>query len=424
MKIRFFIAILSCFAILSHCSVAKNNLVAMMDSKQNILSNILARYPQYFDSILKRKDELKLQIIYTQIDRKKKGEAVFKDYYLNVNDSNYFYPASTVKLPVAILTLQKLNELKVAGLDRNTVMITDEDGDGQTSVPADSTAQDNKPTIAHYIKKILLVSDNDAFNRLYEFLGQEYINNTLHKMGYTGVQIIHRLNISLSEQQNRHTNPVKFYNSNGKLVYEKPAARSQLVYAERNTKIGKGYMRGDSIIREPMDFSKKNRLLLKDLHNIVRSIMFPQSVSLKQRFDLAENDYNFLRHYMSMTPLESDYPSYDTNNYYDNYVKFLYYGYEKIKPNPAIRIFNKVGDAYGFLIDAAYIADFTNNVEFQLSAVIYCNNDGILNDDKYDYESMGFPFMKHLGQVIYDYELNRKRALIPDLSTFKFNYKK
>ena len=77
-------------------------------------------------------------------------------------------------------------------------MITEADEDGQTAVYNDPTSADGRPTIAHYIKKILLVSDNDAFNRLYEFLGQEYINNTLHKMGYEDVQIIHRLEISLN----------------------------------------------------------------------------------------------------------------------------------------------------------------------------------------------------------------------------------
>ncbi|HWN89244.1 MAG TPA: hypothetical protein VNM35_09280, partial [Chitinophagaceae bacterium] len=87
-----------------------------------------------------------------------------------------------------------------------------------------------------------------------------------------------------------------------------------------------------------------------------------------------------------------------------------------------IRIFNKVGDAYGFLIDAGYIADFNNNVEFMLSAVIHCNSDGIFNDDKYDYDDIGFPFMKHIGQVIYDYELKRMRKVDPDLSKFRFNY--
>ena len=88
------------------------------------------------------------------------------------------------------------------------------------------------------------------------------------------------------------------------------------------------------------------------------------------------------------------------------------------------RIFNKEGDAYGFLTDIAYIVDFKNNVEFMLSATIYCNQDGILNDDKYDYETIGLPFMKNLGRLIYDYELKRERLVKPDLSTFKLVYDK
>lgn len=79
--------------------------------------------------------------------------------------------------------------------------------------------------------------------------------------------------------------------------------------------------------------------------------------------------------------------------------------------------------AYGFLVDAAYFADFGNNIEFLLSAVIYCNSDGIFNDDKYDYDKTGFPFLKNLGRVVYDYELKRQRKKAPDLRTFQFTYR-
>jgi hypothetical protein len=301
-------------------------------------------------------------------------------------------------------------------------MISEADYSGQTEVYNDPSSPDGRPTIEHYIKKILLVSDNDAFNRLYEFLGQEYINNTLHKLGYKEVQIVHRLDISLSEDENRHTNPVRFFDSSGKLIYEKPLETSKLVYATRNTKMGSGFYRGTQLVNEPFDFSKKNRMSLKTLHNIVRSVMFPEMVSKQQRFNLTKDDYEFLRKYMSMTPLESKFPFYDRESYWDAYVKFLMYGAEKTPMKEGIRIFNKVGDAYGFLIDAAYIADYNNNVEFMLSAVIHCNRDGIFNDDKYDYDEVGFPFMKHLGQVIYDLELKRKKNRVPDLSKFRFNY--
>jgi hypothetical protein len=91
-------------------------------------------------------------------------------------------------------------------------------------------------------------------------------------------------------------------------------------------------------------------------------------------------------------------------------------------PDPGIRIFNKTGTAYGFLIDATYVADYSNAIEFMLSAVIYCNSDGIFNDDKYDYDTTGYPFLKHLGRVIYDHELKRIRKYKPDLSSLRFEY--
>lgn len=398
-----------------------DSLIKISGITHTLLLDLLKQYPDHFQAVLANPNN-KVQIIYTEIDRRKNGKPEFTDHYFNINDSSYFYPASTVKLPVAVLALQKLNELRIAGLDKNSTMISEADYSGQSEVYNDPSTPNGRPTIEHYIKKILLVSDNDAFNRLYEFLGQEYINNTLHKMGYEEVQIVHRLDISLTEDENRHTNPVRFFDTSGKLIYEKPLEASKLVYATRNTKMGTGFYRGGEIVNEPFDFSKKNRVSLTTLHSIVRSIMFPEAVAKKQRFRLSNDEYDFLRKYMSMTPLESKFPFYDKENYWDTYVKFLLYGTEKNVSKNGIRIFNKVGDAYGFLIDAAYIADFTNNVEFMLSAVIHCNSDGIFNDDKYDYDEIGYPFMKHLGQVIYDHEIKRKKKVVPDLSKFQFNY--
>ncbi len=130
--------------------------------------------------------------------------------------------------------------------------------------------------------------------------------------------------------------------------------------------------------------------------------------------------------YMSQLPGESIYPPYgdDTLHYWPAYGKFLLFGQEHGQVPPNIRIFNKEGDAYGHLLDIAYVVDFKNNIEFFLSAVIYCNKDGILNDDRYDYNTIGLPFMKNLGRVIYDYELKRERKIKPDLSPLIFKYDK
>ena len=130
--------------------------------------------------------------------------------------------------------------------------------------------------------------------------------------------------------------------------------------------------------------------------------------------------------YMSQLPTESTFPPYsaDSASYWPAYCKFLLFGAEKEPWPKNIRVFNKTGDAYGQMLDVAYIVDYDKKIEFFLSAVIYCNEDGILNDDKYDYNKLGLPFMKHLGEVIYEYELKRSRKTVPDLSPLIFEYDK
>ncbi len=401
---------------------------AMPDTAKQtpLLETLLQQNPQYFDAILKNVKNLNLQIIYTQINRRNNGSPELTPYYFNANADKYFYPASTVKLPIVLLALQKLGELKNKGIDRNSSMVTETAFSGQSPVFNDATAFDGRPTIAHYIKKILMVSDNDAYNRLYEFLGQDYINAELKKKGFTNAQILHRLSIFLTETENRNTNPIKFYDATGKLLYEQPAQNNIAKYTARKDSLGNGYYSGGKLINKPMDFSKKNRMGLEELNRIVISIVFPDKVKTSERFNISEEDRQFVLKYMSQYPTESPYPPYaaDTANYWPAYCKFLYYGAAKTKPDANIRIFNKVGDAYGQMIDAAYIVDYKNKIEFFVSAIIYCNSDGILNDDKYDYDTVGLPFMKNLGRVIYDYELKRKYKIKPDLSSVLFTYDK
>lgn len=389
-----------------------------------LLEDLLKSRPEYFSNILTNLDSLRVQIIYTKIDRQPDNSPVFSSYLFNVNEENYFYPASTVKMPVAAMALQRLNELKVFGLNSNSSLITESDYKSQSPVYNDPTAPDGRPSIANYVKKIFLVSDNDAFNRLYELLGQQYINERLHSMGYSKADVLHRLNITLSEDENRHTNAVRFFGETGKMLYTQPMQVSKLVYPKRNDSMGRGYVSGDTTVNEPMSFSAKNRIGLEDLTSMLKSIMFPGAVPQKQKFNLTNEDYRFLYKQMSQFPGESRFPFYDSSSYPDAYQKFLLNGSEQDTLPKNIRIFNKAGDAFGFLTDVAYIADFDKNIEFMLSATIYCNNDGILNDDKYDYQTTGFPFMKELGKLLYDYELKRDRLQQPDLSGFKMLYDK
>jgi hypothetical protein len=60
------------------------------------------------------------------------------------------------------------------------------------------------------------------------------------------------------------------------------------------------------------------------------------------------------------------------------------------------------------MVDCAYIQNKKENVEFMLSAVIYTNEDEILNDGKYEYNTIALPFLAEFGRQIYAFELKKK----------------
>ncbi len=388
--------------------------------------NELLKKDSFVATILNNPTQYNAQIIYTKIDRIAKNEPVFTMHSITADPSFYYYPASTVKMPIAFLALQKIKELNAKGIiiTKNMTMLTGTSTSMQTAVTADSTAPYNKPTIAHYIKKIFLVSDNDAYNRLYEFLGQEYINTNLQKMGFASAKILHRLSVSLPKEENKISNPIKFVDDKGNVIYEQPAQTNTTNYKPRNDFRGIGYMKGDSLIKEPFDFSGKNRLCLNDLDAILKAVVFMPYVPANNTFNITEADRKFLLQYMSQLPKETTYPAYDTKEFFDTYVKFNLYGSQPKATIPSnIRVFNKVGDAYGYFTDASYIIDFKNNIEYVLSITIYANKDGVFNDDKYEMEEIALPFMKKVGELLYNYEMKRTRNST-NLSEFMLPYDK
>ena len=390
---------------------AQNNI----GDNDSLLVALMKQNPNNYASLLADPAQYRIQILYTQINRDKNNIPHFKDYSYRLNPNEYFYPASTVKFPLSVLALEKLNDLKIIGLNKASTAIYDSVTARQETIYNNPYAIDGRQTIEQAIKEVLVVSDNNAANRLYEFLGQEYIHSQLANKGYPEVYIRNRLELGRTPLENRQTQSVQFYDANNKLIYTQPAQNNTSKLPYYNVLIGNGYLNGqDSLINAPLNFSEKNRISLSDLHHIMQSVIFPDQMPKKQRFNLSNEDRNFLLQWMHTTPTQSSYPTYDSSEYYPAYAKFIMLGSEKGPIPSNIKIFSKAGDAYGFLLDNTYIIDTDAKVEFMLSAVIYVNADGILNDNTYDYRTIGLPFMKNLGNTIYNYELSRKRAFRPN----------
>lgn len=397
------------------------NSASMASNNHKYLDSLLQANASRLSPVLQDPEAHRLRIIYTQIDRDARNKPVFTDFTFHLSPEQYFYPASTVKMPAALLALEKLNRL---GIDKFTPMYTDSLQGISEAVTADSSAADGQPSVAHYIKKIFLVSDNDAFNRLYEFIGQEEFNRALWDKGYASAEIRHRLSVSLSDEANATTNAVRF-EKDGKQLYRQPVQKSGLSFPPRHDEAGTSHMSSGRLVEGPFNFSAKNRISLSDLHQMLKSIIFPESVTSGHAFRLTDDDYRFLYRYMSQQPTETTWPAYDTTEFHRNYVKYLLGGADKsVQLPPGVRIFNKPGWAYGFLTDVAYIVDFDKGVEFLLSATLYANKDGVIGDDKYDFESTGKPFLRELGKIIYEAEIQRTRKYKPDLERYKLTYDK
>ncbi|MES2882747.1 MAG: serine hydrolase [Bacteroidota bacterium] len=403
--------------------LATHNFLHAQTKTDTLLKQVLIfNNNNLFREVILQPHVYRLQIIYTQINRDAHKHPSFKNYYYNYNSQTYFNPASMVKLPLAFLSLEKINELNINGVNKYTTILFDSSQSWQRPMLADTTAVNGLPSIAHFIKRALLISENDPYNRMYQFVGQQSINQKLHQKSYGDVRITRQF-LGLTFEQNRYSNPLRFVNATRKLLYKSPPAFNTDSFNFKNViKIGKAHInRNDSLVNEPFDFTMHNSLSLEDMQQMLQSVLFPQSVAATKRFNLTKDDYKFLYRYLSQYPSETPSPKYDTAKFYDSYVKFFFRDSTHKMPRH-LRVFNKVGWSYGFLTDVSYVVDFKNKVEFMLSATLYVNSDGIVNDGKYDYDKIGYPFLYQLGQTIYQFELKRKKTFEPDLSPFKIKY--
>ena len=357
-------------------------------TKKNILKETLASNNPKIKNVMSNPDDFELQIIYTQILRDKHNKVGFKDFTYNLNANNYFYPASTVKLPIAILALEKLNTID------NTSKDTQYSIEGQAK----------KLRFSEEITKVFAVSDNNASNNLFEFIGFDYLNDSMKAKGLSPFRVSNR--VSVPNAGNPITKPITLYKNDNTIVnlpaiHNKPSVTLQLHHLKK----GIGFMEDDKLVNEPFDFSNKNYYPLETLHNTMKRIVFPEAFKESERFNLTEKDREFILFSMQNLPKNA---GYNPTEYYDGYCKFFMFGDTKENIPNNIKIYNKVGDAYGTMIDCAYIVDAVNKVEFMVSATLLVNKDGVFNDNKYEYDTVGFPFLAELGRQLY--VKNKKKA--------------
>lgn len=308
-------------------------------------------------------------------------------------------PASMVKLPLAILTLRRLAERELALSTELRIINPPE-------CAADSAQLREFESISRSIERMLIVSDNGAFNRLLEFVGMQRVNTELVQNGFGEALIQARLG-SCTPVDNARGRDFELRQYNGIYAGMPSSEVQRSHHAPRppshgqNVQIGDAYLDfADQRVEGPRDFGLSNHFSIFDSHRIMCNLADQAAFPEPLLDSLSTAHRRYLLQILRTLPRQA-LPPYPQVEYPDSYGKFLLWGDRADLMPENLQIANKIGEAYGFLHDSAWISQIgAQPINCVLSASIYVNADGVLNDNKYEYEALGIPFLAELGRQV------------------------
>ena len=350
-----------------------------------------------FAPILEALDEHRLQIELAELTDTSDGRLTLRRSSLGT-PARYFYPASSIKICAAVAALLKLNRINES---RGTAFGLDSELSVQPLFDGD--AREGPIPIRRQINELFIVSDNQAFNRLYDFVGHRELNEAMHAAGFTSCRILHRLSEFRSPADHRRTRATRLVDNRGAISTQR--VRISDLLADNadldDFEIGDAFYRNGHRVTGAFSFRAKNSISLRELQDLLIAVVRPEIATGKPGFPgLSIEQRRFLTDAMRRLPRESQDPTYDPDRYPDHYVKPLLPGVNRVVPAPHARIYNKTGRAYGFSIENAYVEDRRTGRGFFLAVVLYTNPNRTLNDDDYAYENVADPFFADLGEVV------------------------
>lgn len=323
--------------------------------------------------------------------------------------AEYFYPASCIKLCAAVAALQCLEALQAShgcGDLLETPMEIAPLFTGDLAQTDDaSNLSGGRITVGHEIRKLALVSDNRAFNRLYDLVGHDALNRSMQELGLSSTVVNHRLSESRVIPDPRASAAVTLRPATGPAVTV-PARHSTLSLTNlaARLQVGEAYMKGEQRVSEPMDFSTRNGISLQHLQDLLIQVVAPEIDLGAPRLRLEESHRRFLVEALTQPASESLNPVYGASEYPTDAYKTLLPGVRRVlpeqRPGHRVECASKIGQAYGFTIENACLRNPVNGRTVFVSAVIYTNADGVLNDDQYEYAQVALPFMADLGEWV------------------------
>lgn len=362
-------------------------------TKDPLAEQILSGGGAALKSVLATPDKYRFQVLYGVISA---GTTSAIERHGYRTDSEYFFPASSMKMPIALATYDRLATLRSAGkpgLTRDATMRIH---------PVSGNAEPYVTTLARETWRALIVSDNFSANRLLGVVGHREAHETLWGLGLASVRI-HTGFATGADIDPAELSPRIEFATAGGATEELAARRSDLVPPPTDATslaIGKANLVDGRRIEGPLSFADKNAIRLRDLQDTLVRIMRPELLPAGLRADTAsKEDLAYVREALGTLPSASGLAGFDRNVVADYQLSPFLRGIERVRSRGQFQIYSKVGQAYGFLIANAYVIDNATGRSFFLVASIYANPDETMNGDTYAYDAVSFPALADVGEA-------------------------
>lgn len=365
----------------------------------------LTAQPGILGKVASQAKGYRLQVFCTLVDASG-AEPAFQHFACHAPNREYFNPASTVKLPAAIIALKQMEALGTNRVGVHTPLHYI--ARPEYCSPERSRLYPGAPeplTLNNLLALALTVSDDDAYNALYDFSGRARLHEELKRMGFPEVRLLQKFDPACSPEECRHAPEIQFKDPSGAILQNLPRRSDSLVRqwpAGIDARVGTGFRTNEGkMLNGPRDFNGSNWFPLSDLHRLMGMVFFPDAFPEAQQPNLSPSSDSLLRAQLRQLPAQSGISKLARPPYHSAWTQYFFCGNKPgMVPPDTLEVYNIVGQAYGFLSECAWIYNPRTGKGMVLTAGLYVNQDGILNDGQYEYEAIGFPFLQALSTAI------------------------
>lgn len=344
--------------------------------------------------------EYRLQFTFTQLEVND-SDTSFNTFYYGNNE--YFYPASVVKFPLALLALEKMKRL---GITMDDYYRIDAVGCGNQSDIIKRRGRRVK--FSRLFEELIVVSDNYFYTLLYQFVTPKEINDALKKKGYSGTHI-YKSFAGCEKEDQLKCYPVVILDEEFNVKYSQNYCEMDSVEMLEHYEYSEDRLFGSKhendfvkIVPGPYDLNYNLEIPLQEANEMLIRLKYPNQFSESEKWNIREGDRAQILRMMQLFPNEINNPFRPkVLKYNDNKYKYALVG--EYETEFEVRTTSKIGLSYGFTTEIMHFRIDEYNLEFFMSVSIYTNANDIVNDGDYEYESVARPFIFALSRALCSY---------------------